>query len=1422
MFRSLWIACLLLVLLVATLHAETTVGGPVLTDTTWRLADSPVVVTSDVVIDSAATLTIEAGVMVRFQSGRRLTVHNGALKAQGTAALPIFFTSWRDNGIDSPAPGDWVGLEFQDGTIDATTTIQHAKIMYGSTSIMRGASPTFNSCHFLNNLGAALDVDLFSFPHGTGNIASGNGRNAIRVPAGEMTASGAWDLTGIPYYLEGEVSIGAAPTINGISPQNFEQASTVDAVISGTRLAGARSVTFSDPGISAAIQAGGTATSLPLQVTVAPSVPLGSVSYVASVAAGDISSPLGITIVPPVPQISGVSPNRVYVNRPMLSVDISGKNFTASSVAELAGSPLVTRYVSSTLLQADVPTQSTAALLQISVKNSDPRPPGGFIVSNATPFTVELPQFVFSPATLVMRQGETSSSLNLSIPFAAPPGGLVVNLNSSNALSATVPTTVTISENTTGTSVTVTAPDTTSTRDVTLDVSAYLNNWLGNKAAVTIRPEPTVNLSPATLLSGQGFTFFLTVSLTDPAPAGGLVVNLSASPANVVTLPTSVTVAAGATLAQVTVSNSNPGSTVISATPAAGKGFTAGDSCAVTVRPIQLTAVNPLVSQPVGVTLASSTTGTSRNINYTPLTSRPVGVAFGPIINGMSPDRAPVGTQNLLVRINGSGLASASAVSVSPAATGVTVQNNTLYASADGSYVEFRMDIAADAVVMDRIITLTANGTTVPTASVQAKRFMVTWPQPELWSIVTNNAVVGTTMNLQLSGRYFQGASAITIEPPQGVLITVPPTVSADGTSATAQIYLAADAAAGDRVVRISTPGGSTPATPQTGNVFTIRATPGTTYTPLVSLPVGVKLQTTTSSGTANVTYTPQASRPVGVIYGSAITSTVPTSGAIGVTNLTVRVYGFGLNNVDSFALFPGTGLTVTQQPNAPDGSWTEALISIAADAPLTERVIVLKTGSTLIPAATAGANRFRVTLPQPEITSITPNRREVGSTFTLTINGRLLAGATAIAFEPATGITVVNPPTVSPDGTLATVSVIIAANAPVGQRVVTITTPGGTTSVTPTVNTFLVTDVAGTAYAPVLSQPVGVKLATAAPPTNHNVDYGPVISSGVGVFVPLPTPPAPPLPTYNPVISRPVGVTFGSVMTAMSPTAMEPGTSTTLTITGYGLSGVTGVTVLPTTGITLGAPTIATDGLSLSLPITADLSAPRMPRAVLLNTASGPIAVPGRINTLYVGMRPTLSSISPSLQTVGTSFTLTINGTNLDGATTVRFVPPEGISVINPPTVNAGGTQATVSVVIDGTAAGSQRVVIVEGPYGASDSFGAANNTFTVYNPNVTGAASAPVRHIAKHPVQEPKNAAWSESNRPAEILTHYGLPPEAIPVARKTLSVRLSEGLPIASGGDLRHETPRKTPAQEKIPQLLLSIIGWGYRAPPAVTVT
>ena len=274
----------------------------------------------------------------------------------------------------------------------------------------------------------------------------------------------------------------------------------------------------------------------------------------------------GITVIPPIPRITGVAPDRIFINRPAATIDITGRNFTPQSTAYLNGASLVTSYTSSVLIHAVVPTQSSTSAAQLVVKNPDPRSQGASIASPFSLFTIELPTFAFVPNTVALHQGDATSALFLTIPFAAPAGGVTANLSSTNIPALSVPASVLISEGTTSTSVTVSAINTGNTGTVLASVRATAANWTEGSAQVTIIPRLTVNLTPLTNLIGNGWSYYLTVSLTEPVLSSNVTVTLTPSPAGIVTCPATVVIPQGTTTAQVTVTAINPGIATIIAT----------------------------------------------------------------------------------------------------------------------------------------------------------------------------------------------------------------------------------------------------------------------------------------------------------------------------------------------------------------------------------------------------------------------------------------------------------------------------------------------------------------------------------------------------------------------------------------------------------------------------------------------------------------------------------------------------------------------------------------------------------------------------------------------------------------------------------------------------------------------------------------
>ena len=96
------------------------------------------IVTGNLTLASSATLTIEAGAVVKFNSLKMLTVNSGAtLIANGTRSSPVVFTSIKDDdfggdtngdGDNSVAqPGDWEEIKNDGGTIK----FEYVKCRYG-------------------------------------------------------------------------------------------------------------------------------------------------------------------------------------------------------------------------------------------------------------------------------------------------------------------------------------------------------------------------------------------------------------------------------------------------------------------------------------------------------------------------------------------------------------------------------------------------------------------------------------------------------------------------------------------------------------------------------------------------------------------------------------------------------------------------------------------------------------------------------------------------------------------------------------------------------------------------------------------------------------------------------------------------------------------------------------------------------------------------------------------------------------------------------------------------------------------------------------------------------------------------------------------------------------------------------------------
>jgi hypothetical protein len=226
----------------------------------------------------------------------------------------------------------------------------------------------------------------------------------------------------------------------------------------------------------------------------------------------------------------------------------------------------------------------------------------GFVNSDPKTVTITagLKSITLTPNPLNLATN-SSSALTVKLGSAAGPGGVDVKLISSDTTIVTVPASVTIPENSTSATVNVTSTATAGSAFILATATGFSNG------SATINTSPagiTVALDSNTI--GVTTTVNGTITLSSPAPSGGVVVSLTATPSGIVTVPASITIASGST-GTFTVTGVATGAATITAN---APGYTSG-SANVTVAKlgaIKLQSnitVGPNQSVPFPVTLVS-------------------------------------------------------------------------------------------------------------------------------------------------------------------------------------------------------------------------------------------------------------------------------------------------------------------------------------------------------------------------------------------------------------------------------------------------------------------------------------------------------------------------------------------------------------------------------------------------------------------------------------------------------------------------------------------------------------------------------------------------------------------------------------------------------------------------------------------------
>ena len=87
------------------IQAQTDINTHIAVDTIWDKNGSPYIIKTDTIITEGNTLTIEAGVEIKFEIDTSLEVI-GNIQVLGTLNNPVIFTS----NMGSPYIGNWEGI----------------------------------------------------------------------------------------------------------------------------------------------------------------------------------------------------------------------------------------------------------------------------------------------------------------------------------------------------------------------------------------------------------------------------------------------------------------------------------------------------------------------------------------------------------------------------------------------------------------------------------------------------------------------------------------------------------------------------------------------------------------------------------------------------------------------------------------------------------------------------------------------------------------------------------------------------------------------------------------------------------------------------------------------------------------------------------------------------------------------------------------------------------------------------------------------------------------------------------------------------------------------------------------------------------------------------------------------------------------
>ena len=967
--------------------------------------------------------------------------------------------------------------------------------------------------------------------------------------------------------------------------------------------------------------------------------------------------------------------------------------------------------------------------------------------TNSSPSTVTITagllKVTLSPNPLNLQN--LAKTLTITLSTAAGAGGVPVSLSGFDPSVISLPATVTVPQNGTVATVTVTPLFTGST-----NILATAPGYQPGTTAVTVAtPTITVTLTSA----GVGLTHSIngTITLNAPADVGGVTIGLSSNPVGRVTFDTpNVVIPAGGTTGTFKVIGGTLGTATITA--AAG-GYVSGTASILVVNlggvflpsglavaPGQSAALSVTLTTPapvdgVTVTLASSDTGilgVTPSVFIAPGATTPstaaqvTGVAYGSVTvtasaGGYTGDSQTVKVSATLsfstqvVSVGAAGDQSINVLLSAPAPAGglpITLQSsNTAIATVPPSVVIAAGSTTSPSFLVHGVAagsaTITASATAPNVASATLPVTVSVFGSIGLPSGVTVGQSQSVPFPITLSAAAPAGGVTVTLSTSNSSIVDISPklvTITAGQTQPGTQPQVTGNGL-GQATITATAPGYGSASQPVTGNTtlsfvpaslsITGLETKDFTLTLPVAAPAGGITVNLTASPTGVVTVpasvqiaqntTTATVHVTGVAPGTATVTAAATSPNIGNATGSVTVLSagaIGLPSNVSLALGESKAFAVTLPVAAPQGG---VIVTLTSDSPkvgISPGTVTIGAGQTQ-PAA------------QPQVTGNSPGTANItASAPAYTSTTKAVQVTATISFTP---------PSLSLSGTnTQNLTLTLSGPAPSGglvfnvsstnTSVATVGSPTATIQGGATTTTIAVTAVAAGS---------AVIHASAANLTDATANV--TVTAGADIIVPASLSVAPGESVILPItLANPAQSLMFFDLTSSDPTKATLSTPSITIPAGQTVSsnvvriigvatGATTIKVKATNGTLAEATTAVTVGYSLTLtPATLTILG-NGNLATLTLTLSGP-APAGGIDFTLTSSNPAVATVPPSVTMSATSSSIGARVISVGVGTTVIHVNapniPEATATVTvaPPGSISLSAPATIGLSQTGT----------------------------------------------------------------------------------------------------------------------------------------